>query len=696
MAITIQYGDYTFAGTGSNLLLLSPVSAPDMFEVWDPIGEALAWDTLTFGVKSDATGTKYIWTVDDEIYSTLSNEEYVISSGDLAEYERGNPVQVYIDGALLREFYLDNIEERRGGIFVFSCVSAVGLLAERPHLGGVYAGTTAGAVIADILSTISYTIDADVAATTVYGWLPYDSARNNLSKVLFATGASLMKTATGGLHIRYNQPTSAKDVSANTFYDMNETPVPQYGTIRIVEHTFFDSANQTETVVYDNTNSVTASNYLVVFEEPMASLRASGITINSSGANWAIVSGTGVLYGTPYVHIRRIIEQSTGINSAEVFEVENNGLISRLNSGSVIDRTVNYYANAKIHSIATKHTTERPGDIVTFPNLDGITVPGYVNSVDTVISGFTKAHMDVIGNWTPTGLGNQYTEYFLITSISGSTITIPTAHRGKRALVVLFSGAYGGSGGYDGERGHSGAPFSDSVVSRGYGGIGGDGGAPGTPGGPGKYLIGEIASLAASYTGSLGAGGAGGARNGEAGTIGGDTVMGSFTTANGSQLEGPYVNMIDGSTYGQTGAAGNAGKAGGSGGDLLVAGKKGEDGTAGVNYSGIWTGGAGGLGTRYGSVTASGGGGGGAAYGAAAQNAGTATDAVNHATAGANAAAPAQAGFYTGGAAGNGGGGGGGSAYYYNGVGGNYTRPGDGGLGSVGGQGANGFILVYV
>ena len=703
--IEIKYSNYTFSGTGDDLLLLAPTSPPDIYEVWAPISEQLEWDTLSFGVRSDATGTKYIWTSLGEIYSTLSNEEYVIDDGDLMDYTRGTPVQVYKDGTLLREFYLDSITARRGNLFEFSCISAVGLLAERYHLGGVYFGVAAGTIIADIMDTMPYTIEADVSSTVLYGWLPYDTARANLSRVLFATGASLMKDSAGGIVIRYNQPTSSQDVSANTYYDMESSPVERYGTIRVVEHTFFDSAQQTETVLFDNTNSVAADHALIVFEEPQASLRADGITINSSGANWAIVTGTGVLYGKAYVHIRRMLEQATGVTSVEVKEYADNALINRLNSATVMARAVNYYSNAVRHQIATRYTSEQAGGIVVFPEISGISKSGYVAVADKQVSGITKNYMNVITDWTPTGLGNQYTEYFYITSAPGGTISIPAAHQGKKALVVLFSGAQGGNGGHNGNAGHAGHPFSDTNVSKGYGGAGGEAGAGSAGGGCGRYLIGEIETLAATYAGAIGAGGAGGpaaAYGGEEseGLIGGDTVLGTFTTADGVVPEGPYINMLDGTIYGESGDRGYDGKSGGNGGDVPTVRQRGNAGEDGENYNTAWVGGKGGAGFRDGDYYGSGGGGGGAAYGASAADATQDPSDRNPATAGADAVAPAQMIFavdgYRGGRGGNGGGGGGGSEYRYNGLSANYNNPGAGGSGSAGGQGCDGFILVYV
>ena len=694
--VEVRYKTWAFKGSGDDLLLLSPTSPPNIYEAWAPISDALEWDTLTFGVKSEANGIKKLLTILGEWYTTVNNEGYVVDDGDLMDYTIGEPVRAYKDGAFWREFYLDTITRRRGGIYEFSCVSAVGLLAQKEHRGGIYFGATCGDIVADIMGSMPYSIDGEVADVTIYGWLPYDSARANLSRVLFATGASLMKTSGGEPWLTFNEPSSSTDVSSRTFYDMSEGEIERFGTIRVIEHSFFNSEHQTEEVLYDNTTGVAVSGAIIRFEAPMASLRATGLTINSSGANWANISGTGVLYGKAYVHVERVLEESTGLADSDELEIGDNALIGRLNSTSVMDRVLNYYTNATSYHLSIKHQGERTGGLIAYPTMSGDTASGYIKSMDSHVSGFVKSDLEVISNWKPTGLGNTYTDYFLITSASGGTITIPSAYRGRKALAVLFGGAQGGSGGYDGAKGGDGTPASEDVVRRGTGGIGGDGGAGGQGGGCGRYITVDIESLAASYTGSIGAGGAGGAHNGEEGSLGGDTVMGEWSTAAGIVPEGSYINMIDGSVYGQTGPSGAAGASGGAGGDLTSSTKAGTAGTAGSNFNALWRGGKGGLGHRHSDSVSSGGGGGGAAYGSSAADCTQDPSSINYATAGANASAPAQAAFYMGGTGGNGGGGGGGSGYRWNGFGANYRDGGAGGLGSVGGQGANGFILIYV
>lgn len=702
--IEIRFGDYKFTSTAGEIWL-QPY--PNIVTAVSPISESLEAASFRMRVRTRAFGLKEVFTSLMEFYSTSGGDHYVINEGEILNTAYAEPLYFYEDGTMRAKFYVTSVTREGREVVLVEGTSAVGILTQMAHRGGVYFGANAGDVIQDIVQGLDCDVAGDVAAVKVYGWLPATStkrgmsARDNLQQVLFATGAVLTESATGALSVSFPSNAGSKTIpEARTFMTGRNAGVTRtrVSKITLIEHTYFESQNAPEEVVFDNTNGTYVDGDEIFFEKPYISYRGEGITVdpNAKGANWAKITGTGVLYGRPYVHIQREITRDTGVAGGRELSIPEATLVSSLNSANVLNRVENRYKATTTQSIDVQMDTEKAGDFVNYRDAYGDEHAAFVSGADETISGFRRATLTMLNNWVPKDVGNTYNDYFLITSASGGTITIPSAHRGKKALAILFSGAQGGQGGYDGERGGNGRPWAENSVSKGYGGEGGEGGAPGNGGGLGRYLVADIDRLAASYTGAIGAGGAGGAHGGEEGVIGGDTRLGDYTTADGTLLEGAYINMIDGTVYGEQGGRGTAGKRGGAGGNLTVAGKKGEDGAAGENYNTIWRGGSGGLGMRDGSVTASGGGGGGAAYGASGANGGTSTTSVNYGAAGANASAPAKAGFYRGGTGGNGGGGGGGSSYSYNGLMGNYTHPGAGGLGSAGGQGADGFILIYV
>ena len=684
------------------------------------IGVDLPIDELTFTIRSrDARNTPNDWLESSDPLQLESSEgiplEVSLLNYTTTDFSEAHPyqdkVEIWRGSTLEGMYYVQNVERiGHGGGWVFTCISPMGILDRQEHAGGVYFNTPAGDIIAELMGDITYTIDAGVASTGMYGWLPYSSSsRDSLKQVLFAVGASVLMDANGNPNITYELPNTMHTATVRQVYwGSSRDKIAAATSVQLTEHTFYASSNVDADILYEAAPGTTVSNYKVIFDKPYHTLVASGLTINSSGANWAIISGSGSLTGKPYVHIQRVKTAPTGVRGEpSIVAVKEATLISQMNSETALERLKGYYAQTSEIS-AEVLTDARPGSMLRIPDPNNFskTVSGYIKSASRSYSGTIKSALKLTQGWAPGSVGNAYDDYMLITSeeFSGGTWSVPSELRGKRALVVLFGGAQGGAGGFDGGTGSRSRYINedtdpDYVTSKGYGGYGGEGGAAGDGGGPGRYLIANIASLANSYAVTLGAGGAGGAHNGGAGSLGGDTTFGSYSTADGDILDGVYVNMIDATTYGEPGDAGHAGMAGGKGGDLLVIGSAGEAGESGENFNTLWKGGKGGLGFRdrhYDTVSAgSGGGGGGAAYGSGAADAEQDTKSYNPPTAGANASAPAKAGFYRGGTGGNGGGGGGGGGHRYSGSIVSRGSGAAGGSGSVGGQGADGFVLVY-
>lgn len=687
------------------------------------IGVDLSIDELSFTIRSRKDSPdEYLYDENDELIYDENDEPISVLTLNYANVDFANAapyrdiVELYHGNTLEGKFYVQSVRHiGRGGGWEFVCCSAMGIIDRQLHAGGIYFNDSAGDLIAEIMGRIPYSIEADVAATPIYGWLPYSTGRDNLRQLLFAIGASALKDANGNLLFTFQLPAAVTSKKIPDVYEGSSietiTPVSE---VKLTEHTFYASSLVDPEVLYEAAQGVSVSHFRIVFDKPYHTLNWTGTSIDASGANWAEISGTGVLTGIPYVHIQREKTKATGVSAAEAsIAITDATLIGQINADVALDRLAAYYAQTSEVS-ANVVTDVKPGSLLKIPNPNDFskTVMGYVKSASRTYSSIVKSTLKLTQGWTPGSTGNAYDSYqiFERSDISGGSLSIPAEMRGKRALVVLFSGAQGGQGGYDGEAG--GDSYSPDPDRQSwwegpvYGGIGGEGGSGGSPGGCGRYLQIEIPSLANSYSAAIGLGGAGGAHNGELGVIGGDTTFGSNSTASGVVPAEGYVNIIDGTLYGESGNAGTAGKAGGKAGDFRSYRSESDydDGQAGENYNNTWRGGAGypkiRVNTTYGRSYASGSGGGGAAYG----NSGGAAYANENgrwseAGAGANATTPAKAGFYRGGDGGHGGGGGGGGAYEYHWQGSfntwHFSDGGAAGLGSSGGQGADGFILIY-
>ena len=690
-------------------------------------GSELPEGTMTFRVHSNAltestTGFSPLYTVNMEPVKTQGGDYYVIETGsvDWRNFRYGAKVLLYTKptGSVITAFYVIDVKQVSRKTLEFTCTDGIGMLARMgDHNGGLYTGQTFRSVLNDIFagSNISYSCDSEVGQLPVRGRLPRANRRRNLADLLLATGVSVVQNGRSMLFRFLGESISLQ--LPNIYLNGNDI---SYGNelateVQVTEHSFYALASDEQVTLFDNTDETVAlDNQLVVFNEPVHDLTTTGtLVINESNINYAVVSGVGTLVGKEYTHNTRVVTRATGLTGEKnVKSLEQNQLVGLHNSANVSRRMAAYYSTPISATVEANDTTGGaiiPGLNVSFTDAFGTVRKGWVCGRSFEIGNKARAHFDILVDWTPGPYGDSYSAYkvFRESDISNGRITFPAAMVGANALIMLFGGAGGGQGGYDGENGDE---PSGTEANYGKLAMGGPGGEPGYPGERGMVFSVQVESLPAYYDGAaIGVGGAGGARNGEPGKPGTATTLGVWSSADGAQLPGEHINLIDGTVYGPEG---QPGLPGGDGGDGKGAGEPGHQwyvpgpASNGTNVAG-YTGGAHDDGNYFEDshdrhYYTGGAGGGGAAYGNAGY-AGTAGYDPNNWISvggnGANAVAFGKAAETVPGRGGNGGGGGGSSAVGLLAQGPNetygYNDPGIGGFGSAGGQGGDGLILVY-
>ena len=149
-------GTYRFSG--DNVISISTVENESI------LGSELSYDTLTASVLCSAS-------IDPLVFKTVPY---------------GTEVVYYLNGTKTGVFYLDKMTRESNKGFSLECISAIGVLDRQTHVGGLYKGETFVQVLADIIegSITYYTPNAALNAVKIYGYLPYDTKRNNLRKFL--------------------------------------------------------------------------------------------------------------------------------------------------------------------------------------------------------------------------------------------------------------------------------------------------------------------------------------------------------------------------------------------------------------------------------------------------------------------------------------------------------------------------------
>lgn len=574
------------------------------------ISDSLETDTLTFYVYKQVQRRGIQYLLDKNLKPLVSSDGHFLavkrSGGEAVETARpGDVITVTYTGndghsVQFGEFFIESIETINDILYKFNCYTYLGILDKSIHEGGVYTNK----YVLDLIDEITYAAMAQgwnyiadpaiqPVSNTVSGWLPYGSAKDNLLHVLFATGWILVPYHGNAreyiLTLPGRRSTSLTDRKL-IYSGGGITRLDRAETVRLVEHSYFSSQADILKTLFDNTtDTTTASNATIIFDEPCHGDPTTGefittgtLTVLESGDNYAIVSGKGTLTGYAYSHSQRQFEAETNvINGGKVASVESETLVSFTNSKNVLARLVNNQNANTLSKVgfrpvyAGNYYYNQVGDIITYTDRGGVKRTGYITSLDYNMSANPKFNVDLLLGFTPGPYGMNVNVYESFTSAGEYTWQVPSDV--TEITAVLIQGGTGGTGGNGGEIGDDGTSASGLVsqhpVAR--GGRGGAGGAGGEGGSPGKINIISLevtpGSTITINVGRGGTGGNGGTRNGgegEAGTVGEETEITiggvTYSSANGSILPSGYSNPLNGNVYGVQGLTGQTGGNGGS------------------------------------------------------------------------------------------------------------------------------------
>ena len=615
---------------------------------------------------------------------------------EIIDFQRNAPLTYYYKGAQKGIFYIQSITREGPTTYTISATSAIGLLIEGLHYGGIYTGQTVAQVLPSICGTVPYVVKTSLRDIALYGWLPVATPRDNLSQVLFAIGATVKTDLDGVLHIEGLWDGISGTLPRDSMYQGPSVDYEAKVTqVVVTEHQYIEGGEQTD--LFDGTAQ---SGDIITFDEPMYNLQATGFTILESGANYAKVSaGSGTLTGNAYVHnTRQVAVDVLEANEPNVVTVTDATLVSLVNSLAVAQRVANYYASYQTINTDAEYRGEMPGDLLSaWHPYDNEAVSACLESADIYLSGALMASETSLVGFTPIQAGEEgFVDTLEILTGSGNW-TVPESVTSIR--VVAIGSGQNGTAGEDGvtpDRGPTETKV-DSLTGatsiKRYPVEGGAGGEPGDPGVGGKIYI-EQLSVTPGQTFAYNCSASGG----------GDSTFGSLSSANGSSSDTGFLEIIHNEVYA---LPGNPGTAGGSGSGAVVSENQ-PPGSYWTDYDDVPGSTVTYLGVEYhpgekGPTNSDnqtyqflGGYGGGAAAGSNGGDGYWSTGGF-----GANAIAPAAKTTYgEGGDGGNGGGGGGSAAesMYTSRTGTPSTPdpvPGSGGSGSAGGLGGPGCVIVY-
>lgn len=481
---------------------------------------------------------------------------------DLTEFERNAPLTYFHDEEQVGIFYVQDVSRTGPVLYKISATSAIGLLIEGIHYGGIYTGQTVKEVLPSICGTIPYEIKTSFESVQLYGWLPVASPRDNLSQVLFAIGATVKSDLNGVLRIEdlWNEP--SRTAGEERIYSGASVDYSSKVTkVIVTEHQY--APGEEEVVLFEGSSSYRD---IIKFQEPMHSLSITGATILESGDNYAILSsGTCVLKGKKYIHNTRQVEKEVSdANEPNVKTSKEATLVSLYNSDLVAKRMVNYFKCYQTINAPMIYSGEKTGEVqrVYHPYNKEIT-GACLQSMDISLSRTLKATEKLLVGFVPQRQidPGDYTNRVVLTG--SGTWTVPDGV--TRILAVLIQGGQSGLKGENGGTSPTETPryysennwsWTKSAFNQSYAGEPGEGGAGGEGGNGGNiFSISFIVNPGQQLEYQSGIGGTG---NGIYGT---HSIIAGYSSEQGTSSINGYTDFMTGEKIAYHGENGiNGGK----------------------------------------------------------------------------------------------------------------------------------------
>ena len=236
------------------------------------------------------------------------------------------------------------------------------MLDDTNHYGGLYSGTYASDIIADVIGgKIPYTIKQVFSKIKLYGWLPVATRRENLKQILFACGGCIKKNKEGNAYISTLDTTTPKVIPDSKVFDsgsityntnISSVAVTEHGYVKL-DDTKAEKLFEGELIGSDFTTpkgkSVTNAS-LVTWDAPAYDITVTGTELLESDVNYAVVSATPTVKveGKKYLHTESVVhkDKANYKGKEKLAEVKEATLVSLANSGSTAERLMAYYGNS--------------------------------------------------------------------------------------------------------------------------------------------------------------------------------------------------------------------------------------------------------------------------------------------------------------------------------------------------------------
>ena len=314
------------------------------------------------------------------------------------DLQKKQKLSLYFNGGLIGNFYLKNGARKSKTDYYMDAHDALGILDGNEYHGGIYTGQLVPDVIAEIFNDedFNYMLSDAFDNVQLHGYIPYTTKRNALVQIAFAIGAVVDTSNYDGVVIYPTQKEKTGEFAdSEVFSGLTLEHSDVVTGVRLTVHDYQKSQEIAE--IYKGNLNGTAQ---VIFTEAYHDLSITGGTINSSGDNYAYITGSGsevILSGKKYNHYTStVIKENPNITyNKNIKEVPDATLVYNGNAAETLERIYEYYQHAENVVCDVLLADKVIGQVVDInTDYDGVKT-GTIESVSYSFAGSIKAEVTI-------------------------------------------------------------------------------------------------------------------------------------------------------------------------------------------------------------------------------------------------------------------------------------------------------------
>jgi hypothetical protein len=274
-------------------------------------------------------------------------------------FQKGQRVDVFFGETLVGVYFIHEIRQKSRDFFECKAVDYVSTLDASDHAGGVYEDVSARELIGEICALAKVPVRYEASDIFLSGWLPYDSARNNLTQICFAAGLIADTAFSDSVRIYSPTQTPTNTLAPSDIFmsgaEFDERDPPSSVSLSSARYVYDDETAE----IYSAEKSGRVGRMRVIFETAHKDLTITDGAIIEYGDNYADINAgeNCVLSGTPLLKYSTALAMDAPDKTAKPLLIDAPTMVTEDRAIRLLPSLFAYYQNPySIHCKATDGT----------------------------------------------------------------------------------------------------------------------------------------------------------------------------------------------------------------------------------------------------------------------------------------------------------------------------------------------------